>query len=503
MGLFRDTCTECGAKVKKAAKFCSKCGTTPAKGWWKCTSCKKWVGAGSEFCWSCKTPMHVESRGALEGGTWSRDQGVFAERFEVADLMPLLKRGLTIETGCSAILMKDGIVKDVLGAGHHTLDTVASRLTRWGTPSPKSVILMDAAEVGVPLRVDNLRTKEDLPVEFYGEVVFRFNPNQADSFVQNGLKAKRKLTVDDISEMLANEARFILTSHCQESTIEELIKDPIRRLALEDRLVGDLSEVLPTLGIEIERVGGCDFTGPDYEKLRAQSGDIEATRRKLEMDQRLRELMTSNMMGDMKSESDVEEYVAQLAQERDVGDEDRSHELNLLKQVHRHEIEGIEAAEKMKLEMEKTGHDIGVRIQWDGYNREKTIADAKAAAEARAETFAQEIKETEQALKWREQKNRIKQDDLQAKAEIYAGQSLETLIALVEDPQQREHLVKLHEQQMKAGVSEKEILAQAKLESLEEQKKMTAENADRLEGLMKEALSAMGNAAKTRNTNPR
>ena len=82
--------------------------------------------------------------------------------------------------------------------------------------------------------------------------------------------------------------------------------------------------------------------------------------------------------------------------------------------MHRHEIEGIDAAEKMKLDMEKTGHDIGVQIQWDGYNREKTIADAKAAAEARAETFAQEIKETEQALKWREQKNMIKQDDLQA-----------------------------------------------------------------------------------------
>jgi len=349
--------------------------------------------------------------------------------------------------------------------------------------------------------VDNLRTKEDLPVEFYGEVVFRFNPNQADSFVQNGLKAKRKLTVDDISEMLANEARFILTSHCQESTIEELIKDPIRRLALEDRLVGDLSEVLPTLGIEIERVGGCDFTGPDYEKLRAQSGDIEATRRKLEMDQRLRELMTSNMMGDMKSESDVEEYVAQLAQERDVGDEDRSHELNLLKQVHRHEVDRIEAAEKMKLDMEKTGHDIGIQSQWDGYNRGKTIADAKAAAEARAETFVQEIKETEQALKWREQKNMIKQDDLQAKAEIYSGQSLETIIALVEDTQQRDQLLALHKQQLQAGVSEKEILAQAKLESLEEQKKMTAENADRLEGIMKEALSAMGNAAKSGNTN--
>ncbi len=500
MGLFRDTCTKCGAKVKKAAKFCSKCGTTPANGWWKCTNCKKWVGAGSEFCWSCKTPMHVESRGALEGGKWSREQGVFAERFEIADLTPLLTRGLTIDTGCSAMILSEGALKEVLGAGHYTLDSVASRISRWGTPSPKSVILMDSAEVGVPLRVNNLRTKEDLPVEFYGEVVFLFNPNQAESFIQNGLKAERKLTVDNVSEMLANEARFILSSHCQENTIEDLIKDPIRRLALEDRLIDELSQVLPSLGIELIRLGGCDFTGPDYEKLRAQSGELETTRRKLELDQRMRELVTSNTMGEMKSEADMEEYVAQLAQERDIGDEDRSHELNLLKQVHRHELDAVEVAETMKLEMEKVGHDIDIQVQWDGYNREKTIADATAAAGARAATFDQEAKETEQALLWRKQKNELKQQDLKAKADIYSGQSLETMIALVEDSQQRDQLLALHKQQLQAGISEKEIFAQAKLESLEEQKRMTTENADRLEGIMKDALKAMGNATKTENT---
>lgn len=500
MGLFSDQCGECGAKVKKAAKFCSKCGTAPAKGWWKCSSCGKWVGAGSEFCWSCKAPMHVESRAAIAGGKWAREQGVFAERFEVQDLEPLLKKGLTIETGCAAILLKDGTVKDVLEAGVHTLDSAVSRLARWGKPSPKTVVLLDAAEIGVPVRVENLRTKEDMAINFYGEVIFRFNPNRADDLMQNLLKERRRLTVEDLAEAIAQEIRFVLTSHCQESAADDLIRDPLRRLGLEDRLQGELTSVLERVGLELERIGGCDFTGPDYEKLRAQSGELETTRRKLEMDQRLRELMTSEMMDDMKSESAIEEYVAQLAQERDLGDEDRSHELNLLKQVHRHELEGNEAAELMQREMEKTGHDIGIRVQWDGYNREKAVADAKNAAEVRTIEFAQEITETEQALKWREQKNKMAQDDLKAKAEIYAGQKLETLIALVEDPQQREQLVKLHEQQMKAGVSEKEILAAAKLESLEEQKKMTEENAKRLEGVMREALKAMGEAAKGGNT---
>ena len=60
----------------------------------------------------------------------------------------------------------------------------------------------------------------------------------------------------------------------------------------------------------------------------------------------------------------------------------------------------------MDQEEKKAGHDARIARIWLDLECEKLVKQAAAGAQARAETFRQEAAETDQALKWREQKNR-------------------------------------------------------------------------------------------------
>lgn len=485
MGLFSDQCSECGAAIKKAARFCSTCGAMPPNGWCKCSACGKWVGQEAKFCWNCKEPFHPESREFMAGGKWTRPAGVFARRFETGDINPMLKTGLLIEPGNAAILMREGKVKDVLKPGRHDLKTLSDRIRLWGADSPKTVVMIDEGDIGLPLRVTGLRTQEDMEVEFYAEGIVRFNPREAEAVVKNLLHGQEEVTYADLAGKLAGELEYVLKNHCMASPIDELFKNPDRRNMLEDTLDKALKDCLKGNGLEFVRLGGMDFTGAAYEQLRAQAGEVETIRRKTQLDQRMRELLASDKMGQFKSEAELKDYVTQLAHEHDLGNVDRRGELELLQQVYRHE-----------LEIKDADHRIELTIR-AGQER---IEAAKLDVIVRDIKTQQDIKETNEWLKVKQDKRRLEVEHEREKGAVYETLSLETLIAMSQDPSQREHLVKLFELKMKAGISEKEILAQAQMDVAEAKQQTTAENADRLERIMKEAIQAMGEAAKGGNT---
>lgn len=543
MGLFSDTCTmlidpatkraltgealekakqdprwpRCGYSVKKKARICSRCGHGAPGGWSQCPSCRNWVGNESNFCWNCKTALHPESRDEIAGGVWQKPREGFARRLEVGDIKLALQKGIQIQTGTAAIVLDSGAYKDVLGPGRHNLDSLARRINYWGDPPPRSVILVDSGDVVLPLVTSGLRTSEDIPVDFYAEVCFRFVEKGAEAFVANLFKASERLSYDDLVKTLNGEIRYEVENVCNTSTVEDLVKDPERRTHLEDALQKRLEEVLKRYGLEIVRVASADFSGEAYEKLRAKSGDLELKRREFEFSARLREMLASDKMQELKTEHDLEAYVLQLAQEKGVSTEMRNQELALLKQVHRHELEKGEAAHQMEREMQQAAHAIGVKIIWDDYAFKKLVKEAEAAAAVRRIAFDQEKAETEWALKTRIEKDRIKREDLAETAKILEGKSLQTLIATIDDPERREQLLKLSAQMQQQGQSVEAILAMAADKSpaaaqalaemargnrqqmereFQERQKMTEDAAQRLERIMTEALKAVAEAGK-------
>ena len=530
----------CGNSVKKAARFCGKCGNGAPGGWWQCPGCGKWVGNESNFCWNCNKPMHPEQRTGMSGGVWQKSAEVFAEKFDAGDIKLLLKgSGLVVEAGTAAILTDGGRFKDVLMPGRYNLDGLARKINNWGDPPPRTVVLVENGDVVVPLRIDNLRSADGFPVEFYTEVAFHFTEKRAEAFLENLFKSRERLSAKEIADILGREIVYAVQNVCHTTNMEDLVKDPQRRTRLEDELSSILGKTLERYGLEIVRVPSAEFTGKEYEQLAAKSGELEIKRRELEFGQRMRELVSSEKMHGFKSENELEEYVRQMAQEKNIAAAQRDVELKRLLQVNRRELEASEVSWQMAQEMEKISHQIGLKLKWDEYTngklrtdttlqielkelddtyrRTRKLEDAQVDAKAREIAFGAEAKEVEAAIDWRAKKQAVERTNLAETAKILEGKSIETLIGLIDDPAKREQLLALNKQTGMKGLSKEQILAQNAVDSPElarllaemernkntdrdrewdERKKMQEDMANRLERVMKMALETTAVAAK-------
>ena len=326
MGWFSDECPQCHARVSKKARFCPKCGRGAPKGWVTCPSCRKWVGNDSKYCPHCNTPLHPEERIDLAGGVWDRKPGLFAQRFELSDVTGIVKSGLKIEEGTLAILLDAGKKVAILGPGRHTPEGTLRNLNWFGKPPPRSVVMVDAGDCVFRADFEGLRTAEELPVDVVAEITLRFDPRNADGFLENLFKDNRigiirekseetlKVTgnaevreasyecrIDEVraihAEAVGNwleaEAKAAVKDLCAQSTVEDLVKDPERRPRFEDAIGRALKDLLKRSGLELVRVGYVDFISADYENMRKQCGELDAKRRQLEYDRKVLEQIKS------------------------------------------------------------------------------------------------------------------------------------------------------------------------------------------------------------------
>lgn len=485
----------CGNKVKKTARFCSKCGSPPPGAWWQCPSCGKWVGAESNFCWNCKTELYPDQRTDFASGRWKRPAGCFAERFEVGDLHKLLEDGLVIEEGTCALLLDAGKYKDVLGPGRHTLESCARKINHWGDPPPRTLVMVHAGDLVLPVRFEDLRSADELEVRFYSEVIVRFDPREAVGFITNLMGGNRRLEVEQLQAYLEGEIRYGATNFCNATNIEDIVKDPDRRLRLEDSLSEALKVAGERVGIEIVRLSAVEFYGKAYEQLRQKAGDVEARRRELEFEQILREAEKTDKLGQFKTEHDLEAYVNQLAHERGVSSEKQQQELARLQRGFEREQGALDVEHEESLKDRQSEGSIG-------RNKAQHAADLDMAAEA---------------LELKRRKRELQREDLEKRGDLFSKMDFKTLAALVDDPEKRAALQKMQQQESLKGRSPEEILAltatddpqamlvlkeiladrtEEKAAELDKRESLGREHAAQLERIMDKALEKMGDAAK-------
>ena len=462
----------CNNHVKKTAKFCNKCGLPAPKGWWRCPSCKKIVGNDSHYCWNCDAQLQPESRVNIAGGVWNKDPIVFAQRFEIGDIKSMLKKDLQIQAGTLALLLDGGRYKGNIKAGQYDPDSLLHKISLFGSPAPRSVILVDAGDVILPVRVDELRSSEGMPLEFYGEIVLRFNPKGAQAFIENRMKDGGELTYENLSDLLQSELRHAVDAMCTTSTIDDLIRDPERRIRLQDSMAEALKVTLGRSGMDLIHVSSAEFCGDEYEELLEKQGENEQKRREIEYEAQLREMLSQETMEKFKSEQDLKEYLETLTHEYNISEKQRDREEKVLlvgwrrqdeleDQQHEFQKQLEKASHEMQLESDQADHEVSQQEKLDDHARSKDVKDAEASAQARAATFDQEKNETDQALEWRKQKGDIKATEKERDSKRRQGLDELELLADIEDPQQRHDLMELMKLKMQQGQSAEQILAAA------------------------------------------
>ncbi len=470
----------CGNKVPKRARFCNKCGKPAPGGWWKCPQCGKWIGNDSHFCPHCNAPLYPDDRVAMAGGVWRKELELFAQRFEIGDIRRLLEQKLQIQEGTAAILMDAGEIHDILEAGWHQPDGLGRRVNWFGNPPPRSVVLIDVAEVIVPIHIEGLRTAEHIPIEFYGEVILRFKGGKdaAKAFCSNLLKGERTYTFTQIADRAMPLMRFAIDEMCVTSTLEDLVKDPERRIRLQERIEKRLAEDFAACGLEVVRVSSAEFTGDEYEKLEAQLGDAEVARREAEykaaLDNTMRKIKiqadkdaATGEKESYKTAFDLREYKELLDNEYRVSAATREREFQLLKRewehddiVYRRLTEMEELQHRHNLEDKQTDHDLVASRKLDEYGREKKVEDAKADTTAQRIHTEADVNDAKKWLDVRAQKEELKHKSKAEDASRRKGMTLNEMLLDTEDPEARAALLEALRLQRNVSMTPEQLLAE-------------------------------------------
>lgn len=478
MGIFSVTC-KCGNRVSKRARFCNRCGAPTPGGWWKCPGCGKWVGNDVEHCSHCNTRLHPGERVSVAGGVWQKEPSLFAQRIEAGNLAPAGGGSLQVQEGTAAILLEAGEVTHVLEAGLHGIDGLMRKVNWFGAPPPRSVVLVDAGEVIVPLHLENLRTAEHFPLEFYGEAILRFGGDKAaaKAFAGNVLKGARECRFGELAERIAPWIRGAVDELCTTSTLEDLVRDPERRIRLQERMEARLEEELGACGLELVRVSSAEFTGEEYEAWAEKQGEAEAKRREEEYRAALRKMAAKAKEGEWKDEHELREYKGTLDAEWRVSEATREREFGLLKAewAHDDEMRGrLEEMERLEHEAEKAefeqvhrhemeerevAHGISTGRQMDAYEREKAVEDARASVAAQKLHSEQDVADAEAWVGVKAKKQALALEAKAAEAERRSRMGIEQLLADIEDATAREQLIKLYHLKLQAGMTAQQILA--------------------------------------------
>ena len=489
MGLFSDICPDCGSKVSKRARFCPNCGRGAPEGWFKCPQCGKWVGNDSKFCPHCNHPLFPEDRIDLAGGVWARKSDEFARLFDLGDVRFIKENGLMVQEGTTAILLDGGKEVAELGPGRHH-PTGALRSINWfGNPPPRSAIMVDSGEC--IFRVDftgknsgvgdvasaPLRSAEELEVGCVAEITLRFVRGRAADFIANVMKEARSLSAKDICALIYENALSAVRDLCTQSKIEDLVKDPERRARFEDGITRALRDSMKSWGLEIVRTGAVEFYGAAYEEVRAKYGDLEKQRRLVEFGSAQMESLAAAADQDAaegkrnaQRERETAEYLAQLAQEKELSDVERTQELAIAQRVSAGEISAAEAKLAAARELEEhaknmtaLAHKLELDLTLRNYEREQLVTDAENKArlaaigrderlkdeklstavmgeqlnQAKTEdeieriSIARKIWVAEKSLDLRKKQDEVKKQNIREKLDMFSGRDAQTVAVVM------------------------------------------------------------------------
>lgn len=483
----------CGHQVKYGANFCSKCGSPAPNSWWRCGGCGKHIGIESKTCPHCGKAQNPAMRLDIADGCWQKSDNVFAERFGLKDIMPLIPNGLKIQSNQMGLLLSSGVLVKVLAPGFYD----ARNLLPEGedAAADHTLVMVDGSEVILPVCVDGLKSAEDLPCELHAAVVLQFDPDHAADFVKNLLGSNLYLHNEEITSALAYDAiaHFILQNidgstreFCNSKSAEAIFKDPASKQALEDHLSTALKRNLNVIGIKFNRLNEVEFESAAFEKLRNMSGAISSKKQEIELKQQSDRMADEAVRKEAVNEYEMDDYMKQLAHEDSLKDELRRQEMSQIKAslpqklekaalAHENDLDDLQQARQ--LERDRTDAEFEQEILDLQHERETLRRSKDRLSELEAKKVEEQIRiidleiekrktaaEQESAEKWLEIKMKKQAFNQTQKLDLInalAGADLQAMLMAEDDPEKRKDLLKLYEQRSQAAMTPEFLLAAA------------------------------------------
>ncbi len=356
----------CGRSVHIRANYCSRCASDAPGGWWRCGECGKPVGNESTVCPHCGHHMNPLIRSDISTGSWIQRDGVFAERFDLADVNVLLPYGLNIQENQRGLFLEGGELAMVMAPGHYACEDFRSEeVKQYGE---HSIVFVSLSEFSLPLRVSSVRTKEAMTSDVHIALTLQFDPDNGNSFLCNLMRNRLEFNVgdlcsttlgyDEIMEKLLQPVDDIVRRFCVTRTIEELFKSASIRADLETMIIKTLTGQLHSMGLRLIRLGELDFESEAFEKLWNQEGQIEEQRRKNEFILEADSVANDATKRKAISDQEMEDYMANLAQKGQINAELRDLEIKRIRRKWQYEELLDEMTQEQNQTLEKMAKEF-------------------------------------------------------------------------------------------------------------------------------------------------
>lgn len=252
-------CNACGQENYKGDNFCGGCGEKLPGGEVTCPQCMAIIDSGSKFCSQCGKSTDAEKvqksdepeKGSKVGMKWKRGTDDFAIRIELDNPEDIFQRGVIVEEGTRALLLKNGALEATLEPGLYSFQTFTEALKEsairaggavvrgvaCGTTkvfssimnlslskgkedakaveqaannaitslvaSPCTVLLIDSGDVELKMDISSVYTKDPLMLDISCNTVLRLD--KPELFFVNVMKSRDNFSVSALRNSLYDE----------------------------------------------------------------------------------------------------------------------------------------------------------------------------------------------------------------------------------------------------------------------------------------------------------
>jgi SPFH domain / Band 7 family len=295
---------------------------------------------------------------------WLRSREDVAKRLEVQDLPGKLEKGIEVQEGTQALLIKQGSIQGTLSSGYHNLRGLKSWWRSGEITAGTSVVLVDSGDIVLEFSSSGAMTKDSVLIDINVSLVVRIV--EPYLFLVNVIKDQTSLMKNDLSELLDKEIVGIVGDALRGVDSDELYSNSKLKDVILKSLENNLRGTLNSNGMLLVQIRAFNYSqqilnkiekligdknleareekalleqrkGRMYAGLEAKEQDLEKLITLKEINDRARETLTSERLEKIKTEEDLARYLYEVVgggdQERRKQNLIRTEELEEMKRI--------------------------------------------------------------------------------------------------------------------------------------------------------------------------